>query len=413
MSRESDVAFTFDETPFMRGLKKLTGGMKGFEDQAKVMAKGVTAGIMGAVRRVAALGAAFLGVRAVIRAMPEVGQAFGIAKDIVMRNLLFPLRREVMPLLQKMLDWVRDHRAMFARWGQMIAGVFRTAVLIVKTFLGLVGQIGKALFGNMDRFERSLNIFLFKVSLTAQYIADLLAPLIATLGKVAEFVKVLSGEFLKGLGSGLSGAIPAIKTIIKQIDRLVDAIVKLDEKTGIISKTFEALGRVLGETVMVALFAIQLTLEALIAGIERLPVAVMKLRAFVSGDKALKAEADAMAKDLNIAQAERFEALFEGMGKYFAGQGQEWAEWWKGLGQPRKVKDVIITRRGEVVETAPEDTITATRGAGGLGMRITVTNYFNVAVTEGDAEAAGAAFGAGVSRGLRERVMEDLSRVGA
>lgn len=120
----TDVAFTFNPDPVLGAVKRIDDGFskmaKGFGDSSAKMSNAVTAGILKAGAVVGALVGTFKGLGNVLKRMPEIGQVFGVAKDIFFKNFLFPIRKELLPLLQQLLDWVRDNRAMFVRWARRL-----------------------------------------------------------------------------------------------------------------------------------------------------------------------------------------------------------------------------------------------------------------------------------------------------
>ncbi len=177
----TDVAFTFDPQPILKGVdkiqNKMSGMASGFAKGASRMSKSISKGIMSAALKIGTLFLAFKGVQGILRKMPEVGQAFGIAKDIFLKNLLWPLRKEIMPLLQKMLNWVRDHRTLFIKWGQTLASIFKTVVVVVKEFIKILRRMWtsmsgviKSIFGDsITSLEELINVMLFKIVALTQF----------------------------------------------------------------------------------------------------------------------------------------------------------------------------------------------------------------------------------------------------
>ena len=414
---ERDVTFTFDEKPFQNGMRKVTRGMGSMETSAKKIARGVSAGMGRVLAKVGALAAGFLAVRNVLRGMPEVGQAFGIAKGIFLKNLLFPLRREIMPLLQKMLDWVREHRTAFTRWGQILVGVFRAGMTIIRQFLKIARQVGAAIFGDLSEFERRMNLFLFKVSLAAIFIGELLRPVAVAIGEIVKLVARLSGAFLRGFIDSLAGIGEPLEKIGEAFRKIAEAIFGTDFEG--YEDFFEKLGGALGTVVVKTLEGIAAALEWIADMIERIRTG-LEAEGFQQTWGWLFQGKD--RPEWGREAEGEFKKEMESRGGGFLGwlrstfeaykEGFKGAEF--GFGPPKTVRDVIITKRGQVVETHPEDTISASRG-GQLpfgGAKIQVTNHISVSVTEGSAEAAGRLFGEGMAQGLREKIMDDMVRAG-
>ena len=149
MAKEKeDVDFTFDTTHFRNGIKSIAKGISDVTRNTMRMAKSVSKGVINAAAKIGLLKLAFRGIQAAIREMPEISKAFGIAKNIILKNFLYPVRKAIFPVLQKFLDWVRDNRAMFVKWGQILVTIFH----VVSAAIGRVIEIGKGLLRTFGGF---------------------------------------------------------------------------------------------------------------------------------------------------------------------------------------------------------------------------------------------------------------------
>ena len=63
------------------------------------VAKGVTRGIGQMTTKLLVLAGGIKGVTKLFDQIPEVGKAFSIAKEIVFKNFLYPLRKAIFPML--------------------------------------------------------------------------------------------------------------------------------------------------------------------------------------------------------------------------------------------------------------------------------------------------------------------------
>ena len=242
MAARNDVSFGFDPKPFLNGLKHVTKGIDGLGSRMGRMAAQMT-------NKLLATAAAVLSIRKIVlvvsQQIPEIGQAFGIAKEIILKNLFWPLRQMVVPLLQKMLDWVRDHRTLFVKWGEALANMFRAVWVVAKnlydTFLRIVDYLGpqfKKLFG--DSFENILNL------LSVKFVALLF------------YLQRLFGPIAKGLWNMIRNLLPALvkawQDLAPWIQKALDMVVRMVENLlpdlealfkNIISSAAELLAKIL------------------------------------------------------------------------------------------------------------------------------------------------------------------------
>jgi hypothetical protein len=257
----NDDMFTFDTTPFMNGLKKISSGMTTMRQNAQAMAKGVSKGMMNVVSKIGLVALAFKGVKSVIKEMPEIGKTFGIAKNIIMKNFLFPLRKAVFPLLQKLLNWVRDNRAMFVKWGQSLVNVFKTVGGWIKEFITLGKQVGNVFldfinktFGSeIKSFQELLNVISFKLAVVVEFLKIALKPVFTFIKDLANFlggifvnavetaISLFSGFLtgIKGIGEPLTGIYNKIKSIAENL-------FKANTQGNSLKTVFQTIGEVLG-----------------------------------------------------------------------------------------------------------------------------------------------------------------------
>lgn len=431
MAKEKeDVDFTFDTTGFTNGLKSIASGIADVTKNTVNMAKNVSKGVINAVAKMGLLKLAFNGIRSAIKEMPEIGKTFTIAKDIIMRNFLFPVRKAIFPVLQKFLDWVRDNRGMFVKWGQTLVTVFT----VVSKAVGNVIDLGKRLiasfgdffnrtFGtNIKSFNDLLNIISFKFAVVVEFLKRMLTPIIDTMkpfieSVVANFLKIaepvgrIAGHlidiaaslltannngnslfsifssilsavtdiakfaaeivesFVKGLKPNISGIVDKFQDIADLIKDIVEKIFGGTEHLKEWKEVFQWIGDFIGKAIQVPLEGIRLALEA------------------TSG-----------LIDLWKAAGGAVEDFF-------------------GIGKPKetKVKDAIIKPSGEIIKTDPADYIIATKTPGAMGKGNVINIDFsgmNIIVQKGSQEEA-VRFGESIVDIIRNRVDRELVRSGA
>lgn len=195
----ADVAFTFDPKPVLDGVRRINRGMNEMTarvgQSAQSMSRAVSRGILRAVALVGTAVAAFKGMSAVVKQhIPEIGETFKVVQEIFFKNFLWPLRQELMPILQRILDWARDNRAVFVRWGQAVANVFRAVVRVARQVVEwgrgifeILGATFQRLFGDQVRsWEEAWNLLTAKIAVAAAFMGHLIQGVIEWFAELAE-----------------------------------------------------------------------------------------------------------------------------------------------------------------------------------------------------------------------------------
>lgn len=262
MAKEKDdVTFTFDPTPIINGFRQIGSKINGFKKSFSNMAGNVSKGVINAAAKIGLLRVAFKGVQAVLKEMPEVGKTFDIAKNIFMRNLLFPLRKAVMPWLQKLLDWVRNNRGMFVKWGATLANIFNSVVSAVQkiievgkemlsTFIGFINRV----FGtNIKNLTDIFNILTFKLAVVLTYVQSIISPLMKMMEPLIDLIGIgLAGawqtatSFLGGFFKGLEGISTPINNIMKTMQGILNSLFSINEEGHSLQTIFGTIGEILG-----------------------------------------------------------------------------------------------------------------------------------------------------------------------
>ena len=149
---EDEVKFPFDVKGFQKAVDQMSKSISSMETKLNkfggTMQKSVSKGIMSATAKIGLL---VKGFKSVMKNMPEIGQAFKIAGDIMSKEFFFPIRQQIMPYLQKMLDWVRDHRTLFAKWGQAVADVLKIVIDVGKTLWNTLKDVVEILTNSLQK----------------------------------------------------------------------------------------------------------------------------------------------------------------------------------------------------------------------------------------------------------------------
>lgn len=421
-SQRDDVAFGFDPRPFLNGLKSVEQGLGNLTKRVVGVAGQMT-------RKMIGVGLAIAGARAVMNhlrnAMPEVGQAFKIAGEIFWKNLAWPLRKLVVPMLQKMLDWVRDNRTRFVQWGQAVANVFKAVVFYVRTFYNMLKEVVSSLGPAFQRiFGKNMADFLNVLSLKVAFIMDFVSRIARELAiRIKELGERLVNAGILDLAKALWDIVLALVEIGKKIfvgmwdglllavDALIPALTDcfkwLGDFLGLLGDfDWEGLGKEIVRTVAAAFLTIVSAIRLVVGSIQWLIETIGFLSKLDVFSKDSRQQFGKNMEGLN----KRFGTMMDEIGGYFQKLYPELAAQVGGNKAPNQngvvtpmttVKDALITKRGEVVKLDPNDNVLATKGGlGGLmGVNVAIT------VTEGNARAAGEQFGLGLAERFRREVM--------
>lgn len=454
-----DLSFGFDTSFFDKGIKKVTSGFSKMENTAQSVAKGVSAGIGKMVTKLGALAVGFASIRGMMAQMPEIGQVFGIAKDIFTRNFLYPLRKQVFPLLQKLLNWVRDSRVRFVKWGNILSNIFRTIVQSVKVFINVVkgmveglASFTKKIFGDQaQNADEVMNMISFKISVIISFLSILLqsavemvtsffggfadgfmsmsdgfsglfeniaglvaiftevnedgnsfAGVLASIGelfgKIVGFVTAMTNSFLEGFVPAIENIMTPLTEIFDAFSSIFDLIFGSEEMLKGWGDIFENIGTIIGAGIMLPLQNFADILEF--------------IQEMITSIKEGTFFADA---------GDMFGGLFENLGgnaaEFFGNVGGA-----LGIGEGRRVNDAILRPDGSVIETNPQDTILAMKDENtslgsfsGASNRTVSANFdfsgMQVVVQEGGIEE-GREFAGGLIDQMRTEYNREFERFG-
>ena len=402
---ESDIQFTFDAEGFNKAIKSMGDkiGELGHKSAtvSKEAAHQTSDGVMKGLLKFDLLKK---GVGAILGAVkefvPEIGQSFSISRDVILKNFMMPLRRELLPLLQGVLNWTRDNRANFVKFGEVMVSVFR----LVKTVVTAAFETIKPLIDAVFKFVRgmtgggslldTINVVLFKVTAAVLFLMDLLKPLYKTVA-----------DIVTSIGDGLAGAFKGFKFDI--IEKLASLLGKISTLVQDLDPAFSSLGgtigTVLGESLKVAI-------GILGAFVDTLSLALDLIHAISSGDDSNKALNDMFKKYGEKFSANIKQTTGKSVGEFLFGRFAKKKE--------ENMDDGIITKDGKVIHTSPDDNIVATKslpfGGGRQGGGNVSVNFgnFNVTVTEGNAENAGRNLANGLQGQIRNLILDNLVATG-
>ena len=241
----------------------------------------------------AAIGAIKGIINTVVENIPEIGKTFQISKDIIMRNLLGPLRKELIPILQSVLNWVRDHRIAFVQAGTVLVSIFRLIKTVVLSFVDIIKDVLRhlatgleAIFGKTTKnITEILNLILFKISAIVIFIMALLEPVFSWLADKIAIVVGLVTDFAKGFVSTIGDISTNLEDFINIFKDLANTLTLSNDGANKLGKSFKLLGEIVGIAVKPVLTAVATLLEGVVQGIDTMITTVLWAKAKLSGDK--------------------------------------------------------------------------------------------------------------------------------
>lgn len=386
--------------------KKVVSFFSKVKNKSQDMTKAVTSGLQKFAIRASLVGLALKGIRGILSNMPEIGKAFGIAKDVFFRNLLFPLRQAVFPLLQRLLDWVRDNRVQFVKWGMTLANIFRVVVKSVKSLV----QVGRSLiiafkgfferiFGVTVRNMQDLfNVFSFRLSVIITFVTNLIETVLRKIEPTLNIIGDIISTVIDGVVKLTKGFVKGFSEINKQfpiMEDLNDLFKSFLDLLKQILPVLEPLGEIIGQVFGSTLVLAFRTLESTLVSISGL---ISLIKGELTGEEFL----------------ERVKTT--GIGKFFTGGEQE-----------EKVNDAIITKDGKIIRTSPQDTLIATKQPESIlgspattatGKAVTVGNItvdfsgMQIILKSGSQEEA-RGVGETIVQTIAEQLNTELERIGA
>ncbi len=426
-----DVIFTYDAKPFIAAVDKMTKGMNQFVDNTNKKTDKMSNNIVGGLIKFSAIKGVFMGiVNTVNKFIPEIGQTFDMAKDIISRNLLWPLRKELIPLLQGVFDWVKKNRVMFAQWGTILVSVFK---LIKTTFMSVYHIIEpiliqfknfvKSVFGDSAKTMTDvINMIIFKMSVLIMSMQILLQPLFDTIGKVIKEVLKDVEEFGKGFLEGFKWALKDYK--FKALESLSNLLNKIGEVLGKIN--FEKIGEGFGKTLAGAIEILDEIVSTLLDDLTALfdlftsknPLDFFKKFA-EKGQKDYLEKGKYAKEHPEYKQYDFFDFLNDLsknplISKFLdelRGKTTIQLDELRGKTTIQPVHDAIITKDGKVIQTHPDDNIIATKNINNQSSKkidIYLKSEATINVTEGNARQAGQQFAGGFEQRIKNVLRDGM-----
>lgn len=336
MAANTDVEFTFNPESFLKGVQKMSDAMNGFEVKTKEKGKqventhtSISAGMIAKGQILASMFMKVAGsvVNFVKSGVPEIGKTFDIAGDIFKRNLFWPLRKELAPMLQKILDWTRDHRAMFVRWGGALVNVFRAVTTVFKGFYKMfeamikpIADKLKSIFGGVaGGISEVFNIVLFKITAVVMFLQVAFMPLFERIGKAIAFAIGLVNSFFQGFSNGISGISKPFGDVIQQFLRLIDLFKLGNNEVNILNGAFKVMGDFVGTSLYTALSALAQVIDTIVFGITKMVQGVTWAKAKISGSAEDVAKINAEMEKTNKEFEERTKQRSEDVNKKWSG----------------------------------------------------------------------------------------------
>lgn len=442
---EDEARFPFDVKGFQKAVNQMSESISSMETKlnkfGSTMQKSVSKGIMSATAKIGLL---VKGFKSMMKNMPEIGQAFKIAGDIMSKEFFFPIRQQIMPYLQKMLDWVRDHRALFTKWGQAVADVLKTVIDVGKTLYNTLKDVVKILTNSLQKglgtsfksLDEFISVLQVKIAFVTLLIGDAVKAMIEKIAPTFEYIiekgsEVLSfftdlfGTWITGNDTGknfmnimntlydifdkivhvigdsvasfLQGMLQPLKDLSAPLDTINNAFQRLldlfgdGENTGL-KKVFSWLGNFAGNILVIAFEELAWAIDTVVLGIQTLAQSGKLLTDLFSGNWSKLGEDWKATKD-----------IFGNYGKRTSATGQRQVNAFKDM---LSIDDGIVTKDGKVIQLNPEDNVYAFKSTPMGGITAPMNMVFNVTVTEGNAQAVGQQLGYSIHKSFVDRLKE-------
>lgn len=422
---DEDIEFSFNPKPFEKAMKQMAESYETFTNtlqketkqtakESVVKTKEMGLGFLRLSGFISVAQTAISGIRNVLNKIPEIGIVMKRAGDIIQRNLLWPLRLQLLPMLQKVLDWVKNNRTLFVKWGSVIVNVFKTikvafaaAWRIAKNFVDGFKGIFTELFDlTGKRIFDMVNLVIFKITALLIIVEGKLAPIAKAFGKlfgtIVKDIKAFADGFVDGFSRMAEemGIMEDIKSIIGEFSEFFGRLAPLLEK---LNPLFRVFGDIIGTYVAVRL-------KLLIKPIELILGLVNDLIAVFTGEQTFKELGNKFVEGTmaNLADLKDF------FGEKFE-QGKNLI-----TKRPNKIEDAIVKPDGSIIHTDPQDTIIATKGSitrnapdqGGSRQIGFGDLIMNLTVTEGNAASAGQQFGTNALQVINNGLLSMITDAG-
>lgn len=458
---EEDVKLTFNFDAFKNGIKKASGAIGSFVknttgavnkvlskipiigrlfkksgDNTKKTAKDTSKGIFNAFGKLALIGGLIAGavglIKKAIDSIPEIGKTFQAVGQIVTKNLLWPLRQELIPVLQRVLDWARNNRGMFLKWGNVLVNVFKTIKILFSTVISLVKTFTKSFtdslrglvkFAGKD-ITQVINLLVFKLTALFILLEAKLQPVFAFLGRELGGLVTLFADFFKELKD--IGAFDKFLKLLKDLAHITKNVLVLAFKglklsikgvMGLIKGFIVGLGEVDG--LGVAWKNFKKTLDTVFSLLNKL---------FGLLDNKIGPAFEKIGKIVGHIVGGAFKLLIEalkGVSEFLTQILQSAITKLESPTASRvtNVQDAIIRPDGSIVKTDPRDTLVAMKNpnisfgtlAGSSGEKVVNVNMgnINLNVTEGNAQQAGINFAESLQNRIRQIFLDQRTLEGA
>lgn len=462
---EDEAKFPFDVKNFQKAVDQMSKSVTSMETKlnkfGSTMQKSVSKGIMSATTKIGLL---VKGFKSITKNMPEIGQAFKIAGDMISKEFFFPIRQQIMPYLQKMLDWVRDHRALFTKWGQAVADVLKTVIDVSKTLYNTLKDVVKILTDSLQKglgtsfksLDEFISVLQVKISFVTLLIGDAVKAMVEKIAPTFEYIvekgaEVLSfftdlfGTWATGNDTGknftnvmntlydifdkivhvigdsmtsfLQGMLQPLKDLSAPLDTVNNAFQRLlslfgdGENTGL-KKVFSWLGNLVGNQLVVAFESLAVAIDTVVVGIQTLAQGGNLIKDLFTGDWG------ALKNDWNTVKD-----IWKEYGNRTASAG---GRIWSAEKASVSINDGVVTKDGKVIQLNPNDNIYAFKNANNIEQILNNINEtpkleipafrqslsapmnmtFNVTVTEGNAQAVGQQLGYSIHKSFVDRLKE-------
>lgn len=334
MPENDDIGFTFNYNPFIEGIKKVTENLMTMGKVALSVATassgafGMVAGAIGGKlldtikkthgevdagkNTVNSLGTWAIAkgnlianaITSLVRkawgefkaGLPELDRTFSIAKEIILRNLFWPIRQVIAPYLQKVLNWVRDNRGLFVRIGSTLVNVFQIVKTSIQTMYAVVKSLWDTFARKVEGFiapikkswDEIINMIMFKTTAVILFIGQIIESAAGFIGNVIGQVVVMVKSFFDGLVQVITENMGVIDEAIDDIIQAFNEIIKIfnlsNEEMKTMAQIAQTIGKVFGGALVIGIKAFATSVMIAVDAVKALVLAMKALGQASIGD---------------------------------------------------------------------------------------------------------------------------------
>jgi len=168
---------------------------------------------------------------------PAMNQTFEMANKVMFANIVAPIAQELYPLLVKFMNFVRDNRDIFVKFGQVTVMIFKTIFGIISDLFKMIWKQSDTVWSALNNGKKTVNTFfqlinfvMFKLGFLFTYLMIEIEFLIEGIANILKFLfNNAVKPFYEGFYEGF------MENIVEVLDIVFEAL-------GILKEAFDEMG---------------------------------------------------------------------------------------------------------------------------------------------------------------------------